>query len=318
MAGIIAYRCTMVSNYKRKTTRQSWSDESMRLAIELWNSGDIGYRQVAQQFGVPWSMLRDRIKENNKVITGANKWIAGGFRTVFSEENEGELCAYILRMEEVLLGLSRDDVRHVAYQFAVRNNLPNNFNQQNQMAGYDWLMAFRQRHPELSLRTPEATSAARAKGFNRINVDAFYALYGTLIDANKFEPGDIYNVDETGITTVQGRPSKVLGRCGKKQIGCLTSAERGTLVTAVIATNAAGNYVPPMLIFPRVRRKPEMMNGAPLVVYLHVILVDGCKPICLRIGSVISSNLRSQPTTNRCYSYLMGMRLIQRTLRSLT
>ena len=263
MAGIIAYRCTMVRNYKRKTARQSWSDESMRLAIEMWNSGDIGYRQVAQQFDVPWSTLRDRIKENNKVITGANKGFAGGFRTVFSEENEGELCAYILRMEEVLLGLSRDDVRHVAYQFAVRNNIPNNFNQQSQMAGYDWLMSFRHRHPEISLRTPEATSAARARGFNRVNVDAFYALYGTLLDAHTFEPGNIYNVDETGITTVQGKPSKVLGRCGKKQIGCLTSAERGTLVTAVIAMNAAGNYVPPMLIFPRVRRKPEMMNGAP-------------------------------------------------------
>ena len=52
MAGIIAYRCTMVRNYKRKTARQSWSDESMRLAIEMWNSGDIGYRQVAQQFDV--------------------------------------------------------------------------------------------------------------------------------------------------------------------------------------------------------------------------------------------------------------------------
>ena len=63
----------------------------MRLAIEMWNSGDIGYRQVAQQFDVPWSTLRDRIKENNKVITGANKGFAGGFRTVFSEENEGGL-----------------------------------------------------------------------------------------------------------------------------------------------------------------------------------------------------------------------------------
>ena len=76
-----------------------------------------------------------------------------------------------------------------------------------------------------------------------VGMDRFYWLYAELVDANLFEPGNVYNVDETGITTVQGKPSKTLGRCGKNQIGCVTSAERGTLVTAVIAMNAAGNYV---------------------------------------------------------------------------
>ena len=253
----------MVRNYKRKTNKLSWTDENMRLAIEEWKKGSAGYRQIGEQFNVPWSTLHDRLKNNNTIITGAKKGFAGGFRKVFTDEQEQELCTYILYMEEVLLGLSRGDVRHVAYQMAVRNNLPHNFNNNTEMAGDDWLMSFRHRHPELSLRTPEATTAARARGFNKASVDRFYHLYAELIDAKVFEPGNVYNVDESGITTVQGKPSKILGRCGKKQIGCLTSAERGILVTAVIAMNAAGNYVPPMLIFPRVQRKPELMDGAP-------------------------------------------------------
>ena len=56
---------------------------------------------------------------------------------MFSEDDEKQLCAYILRMEEVLLGLSRDDVRHniIAYQMADRNNLKHNFNNETEMAG---------------------------------------------------------------------------------------------------------------------------------------------------------------------------------------
>ena len=54
-----------------------------------------------------------------------------------------------------------------------------------------------------------------------------------------------------------------MGLKGKRQVGCLTSAERGTLVTAEMCMNAAGGYVPPLLIFSRVRMKAELMDGAP-------------------------------------------------------
>jgi hypothetical protein len=66
----------------------------------------------------------------------------------------------------------------------------------------------------------------------------------------KFLPSRIFNVDETKLTTVQGqgRPSKIIALRNRKQVGTLTSAERGTWATAVICMNAAGAYVPPMLM----------------------------------------------------------------------
>ena len=78
----------MVRNYKRKTNKQCWTDENMRLAIEEWKKGSAGYRQIGEQFNVPWSTLRDRIKNNNKIITGAMKGFVGGFRKVFTNEQE--------------------------------------------------------------------------------------------------------------------------------------------------------------------------------------------------------------------------------------
>ena len=82
------------------------------------------------------------------------------------------------------------------------------------------------------------------------------------MDRYTFQPNRIYNVDETGLTTVQ-KPPKVIAVKGEKQVGQIVSGERGTLVTMCGAVNALGNSVPPMLIFPRVHYRDYMVKGAP-------------------------------------------------------
>ncbi|XP_030758190.1 uncharacterized protein LOC115883904 [Sitophilus oryzae] len=79
---------------------------------------------------------------------------------------------------------------------------------------------------------------------------------------HNFGPSEIYNVDETGLSTVQ-RPQKIVGRKGKQQIGSLTSGERGVNTTCVCCFNAAGMNIPPMLIFKRIRFKDELKEDAP-------------------------------------------------------
>lgn len=55
-------------------------------------------------------------------------------------------------------------------------------------------------------------------------------------------------------------PKKILFVKGQKQA---TSAERGILVTMISGISAMGNYIPPLLIFPRVNFKSHIMIGAP-------------------------------------------------------
>lgn len=88
----------------------------------------------------------------------------------------------------------------------------------------------------------------------------------------KFSASRIFNCDETGISSVPNKPSKIFSLKGKKQVGCLSSGERGTLVTAEICFNAVGLYIPPLLIFPRVRKNPAFENGLP-----HEAIVE-CHP----------------------------------------
>ena len=62
--------------------------------------------------------------------------------------------------------------------------------------------------------------------------------------------------------TVQ-EPGHVVSEKNIRQVGSITSAERGDLVTLVYAINAAGNVIPPMFIFPRVNFRDHFIANAP-------------------------------------------------------
>lgn len=56
----------------------------------------------------------------------------------------------------------------------------------------------------------------------------FFNNYTSVLNKHKIEAKDIWNVDESGITTVQ-KPDRIIARRGEKQVSAMTSAERGTL-----------------------------------------------------------------------------------------
>ncbi|XP_012560059.1 uncharacterized protein LOC105846156 [Hydra vulgaris] len=160
-------------------------------------------------------------------------------------------------------GLSNKSTRLLAYKFAVKNNkiCPSTWIK-NKIAGIDWLQGFMKRQPELSLQTPEATSFARSTAFNRHTVREFFQNLKTVRNRYKFDPYCIYNVDETGLTIVQ-KPVKVLAGKGSKQVGKKTFAERGILVTVCCASNAIGNSIPQLFVFPRVKFYDYMIKEGP-------------------------------------------------------
>lgn len=131
------------------------------------------------------------------------------------------------------------------------------------MAGEDWFRSFMKRNPKLPSFTAQPTSLARATNFNASNVDSFFNNLQVVMDRDHFEPQNIYNADETGITTVQ-KPDRVIARRGTRQVGSITSAERGTLVTVTFAVNAIGNVIPPLFVFPRVRYLDHFIRDGPV------------------------------------------------------
>ncbi|CAB3241755.1 unnamed protein product [Arctia plantaginis] len=154
------------------------------------------------------------------------------------------------------------DVRKMAYQLALKNHIKNQF--RNEVAGRAWLDNFLKRHKNnLSLRRPMGTSYARTQGFNSEAVKEFFDILEAEMRNNNIPPDRIFNVDETGLTVVQSKVPQVVGKKGKRQIGALTAAERGSLCTVVCCMSASGIFVPPMMIFPRKNFTDLLMKGAP-------------------------------------------------------
>ena len=60
--------------------------------------------------------------------------------------------------------------------------------------------------------------------------------YKNVLECYYFEPLNIYNCDETGVTTVHVTP-KIIAPKGKKQVESMTSAERGSNITTIAAIN---------------------------------------------------------------------------------
>ncbi|KAF2897536.1 hypothetical protein ILUMI_08639 [Ignelater luminosus] len=113
------------------------------------------------------------------------------------------------------------------------------------MAGKEWLTMFLKRNPELSIRKLKPTSFGRATSFNAQNVKVFFDKLAEVMDKYHFTASQIWNADETGVSTVL-KPNKIVAAKGKRNVGAMTSGERGTNVTMVTAVSASGNTVPPI------------------------------------------------------------------------
>lgn len=217
--------------------------------------------KTAKQYGIgKAALLRHYLKENIVQILGRT--------TVLEDVVEVKIKRHILLLEELMFGLTINEVRELAFDIAEEMKIPHKFNKQQRMAGKKWYYGFMRRHPELSLRAPEATSLARVRGFRQDRVYAFFDLLEKTVQQFGIGASRIYNMHETGISTVQKHLQKIVGQKGKKQIGKIKSAERGVTSTAVCCVSAAGHYIPPMLIFKMKNKKgedmpPELQVGKP-------------------------------------------------------
>lgn len=235
-----------------KKIYNSWKQDDMDEALQKHRDGKIGFNEACRLYSIPKPTFRRHLR-------GLNKTSKFGRPNDMTREMENELAQHILNMESAFFGLTVTDARKLAYQFAEKYHLPHRFNKEKEIAVKKWFARFMKEHPILSLRVPEPTSMARRKGFNKERVNEFFDKYEEILEKSKFTADKVYNVDETALSTVH-KPSKVIAQKGKHQVG---ARERGLTTTCVCVMNAAGEYIPPMLIYKRVRMLEMLKRGAP-------------------------------------------------------
>ncbi|KAG1714540.1 hypothetical protein GQR58_001134 [Nymphon striatum] len=261
--------------YKRKTDRGNTPQDVMERAVQEVLVQKRPCRAVAKDFEIPHVTLRRYVlkhKANFKkpeaedlavVEVKLDRYGYAKMHAIFKPEHEALLVQYLLKASKLYYGLCPKEVRRLAYEYASQLdlNMPRIWID-NECAGKDWMNIFLKKHKNMSLRTPEATSLGRASSFNRHNVTLFFNNYDAVLEKDEFTPDKIWNLDESGCTTVQ-RQARIIAETGCKQVGAIVSAERGTLVTICCAVGATGNTIPPMFVFPRVHFRDHFLHGAP-------------------------------------------------------
>ena len=104
-------------------------------------------------------------------------------------------------------------------------------------------------------------SYARAVCANKHTIDDFFAKLGAIFGRLNLisKPGQIYNVDETGVTIVH-KHSKVVAHIGRRNVLSLTSADKGKTHTTLACVSASGQVLAPFMVYPRKRPVPEKMK----------------------------------------------------------
>ena len=243
----------------------------MQKALLASMNGEMSVRKAAIQLSVPRATLFDRVQHAESFFSSKSKGRLRlnlaepslGRKPVFSAAQEKALEEHLIQLDRLCHGMCPLKVRQLAFEYAEKNGIQHNFNKDRKLAGWAWYTAFMARHPRLSERLPESTSLGRLIGFNRKDVEQFYQNLYDVFEKDAYDATEVFNVDETGLGTVPTKVNRVIAERGRKQVGSIKSAERGTLVTAVMCISAGGTYVPPMLVYPRAKTNDKLMKGAP-------------------------------------------------------
>ncbi|XP_067947076.1 uncharacterized protein [Watersipora subatra] len=229
----------MVRNYKRKTDSGNKNfNEKFQYTVHLMTADNFSLKEA----GVDKSALSRFCKRKH----------IGNIAPcpVFGAVSEVKLTKCLIATAHMNHRLTMEEARRLAYTFASAKNISvlQSWNE-NKMTGKNWSLKFMEQNPALTLRKLEATSLARSTASNKHTVGKFFENLKDIHGKKNFTANRIYNIDETGLTTVHV-PPKVIAPSAMKQVGQVTSGERGILDTLVCCISADGISIQPKFIWP--------------------------------------------------------------------
>jgi len=260
----------MPQNREKTTNICTSSESTMKKVAPLYLDEHMSAQTVAMSLNI---YHRELQSETSSSLPSVDYQLQS---KVFNDIQEKQLVDYLKNLADIYFGLSRKEIIKLAFEFSVKlkTRVPLNWTNKKE-AGFWWLKKFLERNSSIFIRLRDSKYPSQVMNFNNVNVKHFMDKYQSVLLKYKFKGKDIYNLDETGITTVQ-RTKNAVASCGKKHVSAFTSAKHGTLVTMCLAVNAIGNYIPPMYVFPVVNYKDYFVRGGP----------SGCVGIANKSGSM--------------------------------
>ncbi|CAB3255555.1 unnamed protein product [Arctia plantaginis] len=149
-------------------------------------------------------------------------------------------------MEKNGFPLTSKEVKALVSEYIKRNGIVTPFRED--MPGDDWLRGFRKRNG-LSLKKPQSVEIARKRACNPFTVYEYFDLLESVLKDLDLtdKPQRIYNLDETSFSNDPSK-TRVIGQKGFRCTRTTSSPGREN-TTVLLAANAVGDKVPPLIVF---------------------------------------------------------------------
>ncbi len=219
----------------------------MREALEAVYSG-MSVCKASELYGIPRTTLNDH--KLGKRLAG----VKPGPPPILSSSEEKDLVKFLLTSADIGYGRTRKDVLNIVSRMLARKGV-------KRIVTNGWWNKFLCRHPLLASRTPATLSVSRAKASTRKCIDSYFDLLETTLQETGLSdyPALYFNLDETGFA-FHPQSNKTIHLCGEKNAFCISSGSKAQ-VTVIACVSAAGQAIPPLIVWKRKTMAPEMATG---------------------------------------------------------
>ncbi|XP_067283522.1 uncharacterized protein [Pseudorasbora parva] len=234
--------------------KKNYSREMLDAALNAVKSGE-SVRSVSQKFGIPKSTLSDHKLGKSECGPHPNR--------ALTLEEEESLVNYIVWMADHGFPLTRTIVKCLALEIIKESSRKTLVNLETGLSD-NWWVRFKARHPDLTTRTPDSLDRARVLAATPEGIDNFFKLLVNIINLHSLQdkPHQLWNCDETGFGDKPKSREKVICQKGKRHIYRQQTTTREH-ITVHVAVSAAGESVPPFIIYPRCLPSVAYALGGP-------------------------------------------------------
>ena len=213
---------------KEKRANRRHDPETVRRAIEGVKTKRYTLRAASRAFGIPVSTLSDKIKGRVP--------IQSAHFTLLTADEEVKLKKFILDMSRCGFGLTTDEVRATAKSIIDIRKPPPSSDPEGNMPSHSWVYRLFERHPELTLRTPQSLGKERALVTPQAVENWFAALKRTIDEVDPellTDPERVFNADESGFG-FDPRSRKVVSFMGAKFVYKVTANTKTQVIMLLI------------------------------------------------------------------------------------
>lgn len=228
-------------NYDTGVKRQAMLD-----AIELVEQHGYRIQDAAAEKKVGYLALWRRL--NNPDL---NPHV--GFQQKLPRSALDSFAATAQILAEMGYPLNTHDFREIVFEFcreAASDDVRDAF--KGKMPSKEWIAKFLRDRPELTLRSAEQTTVARASAFNRQTVDAWFRLLGRIFIKHPIlmrEPERIFNADESSFCTDPKGKGKFVAPRGIRNVSAVIEGTGRKNHTVLACASASGLVLPPYILY---------------------------------------------------------------------